>query len=106
MIVLHGSTDPLKRVRLSPDGRTVAAGGDRIGIRLWNLRTIAQPRVVRGLFQCDFAFTPDGAALLTGFYEAVRATGVASGREELVLPVSAAPTVRPVALDPDGRALV
>jgi len=105
MIVLQDSGQPLKRVRLSPDGRTLATGGDRAGIRLWNLRAATQPKIVRGLFPCDIAFTPDGAALLTGFYEAVRSTSVVSGRDELVLSIPAAPHVWPAALYPDGRAL-
>src|SRR5262249_57573941 len=105
MIVLQDSSQPLKRVRLSPDGRTLATGSDRAGIRLWNLRGALQPKLVRGLFQCDITFTPDGTALLTGFYEPIRSTHVVSGRDELVLTIPAAPMVWPAAMYADGRAL-
>jgi WD40 repeat protein len=107
MIVLQDSSQPLKRVRLSPDGRTLATGSDRAGIRLWNLRATSQPKIVAGgrLFQCDITFTRDGTALLTGFYEAIRSTEVVSGREELVLRIPAAPMVWPAAIYADGRAL-
>ncbi|HQX51291.1 MAG TPA: serine/threonine-protein kinase [Planctomycetaceae bacterium] len=64
--VLHGHRNPVNRVAVSPDGRTMATG-DRTGeIRLWQLSTRQQLCELTGLTGevSNLWFSPDGRRLL------------------------------------------
>ncbi|OHV45534.1 serine/threonine-protein kinase [Pseudofrankia sp. BMG5.36] len=65
-------------VAFSPDGRTLAVGGDDQAVRLWDVSEAARPSRVGGTFATTgiieaLAFSPDGGVLATsGFDAAIR----------------------------------
>jgi WD40 repeat protein/serine/threonine protein kinase len=94
-------------VAFSPDGRTLATGGDDV-VRLWEVPT-GQPVAERrqpGMLVQALAFSPDGKLLLTGGeYGSPSFWDVPSGNR-LGQPLDHATAVRAVAFSPDGRTFV
>jgi WD40 repeat protein len=70
---LGSSTNPIRAVAFSPDGRTLAAAGT--GVQLWNVTdpahpaTIGQPLDVYPDEVSSIAFAPDDHTLATGSYD-------------------------------------
>src|SRR5262245_60204368 len=64
---------------MSPDGRTLASGGNDAGVRIWNAATGA---LVKTLPQTDtvnsVAFSPDGRSLAVGVGDPVEASARSS----------------------------
>src|SRR5262249_2783956 len=92
---------------LSPDGRLLATGGQDRAIRLWDMATGKQIRLLSG-HTADvlaLAFAPDGQVLASGGEDrSVKVWSVAEGREVAAL-VGQAQAVAGLAFAPDGRTL-
>jgi WD40 repeat protein len=68
-IVLEGHTDRVRCVAFSPDGTSIATGGDDGSIRVWDPKTGEQRVVLDDPKSRTFwlAFSPDGQLLLASF---------------------------------------
>lgn len=106
---------PVRALAMSPDGRTLASGGDDPAVRLWDVRTGKATASLSGhtdWVQC-LAFSPDGKHLASGGYDgAARLWDVAAGKavRELPAPPVPAPKEPPepviwlsVTFSPDGK---
>jgi WD40 repeat protein len=94
-------------VAFAPDGKTLATGGDRGELFLWDVGTGKELRQCRGhqSVVASVAFSPDGRALVSGGHDGtVRLWEPATGKELRRLAVSA-DAVWSVAFSPDGRHL-
>src|SRR5262249_54851754 len=107
---LRGHTLPVSCLAVSPDGKTVAAGGDagKPGpgeLILWDLEAGRQRRALSGIDAAvrSVAYSPDGT-LLVGATAAgvVKVWDAKTGQVRAILP---APFAGPLAFTPDGRLL-
>ncbi|MFQ5723637.1 MAG: hypothetical protein ACE5G6_04025, partial [Terriglobia bacterium] len=100
-------TDTVYAVVFSPDGRWLASGSGDNSVKLWDVTTGRQARVLLGhlAFVGGAAFSPDGRwlASASGFKDhTVKLWEVATGREVRTLR-GHTDTVWTVAFSPDGR---
>ena len=68
---LTGHTDHVNSISFSPDGTTLASGGDDKTIYLWNAQTGAHQQTLTGHTDdvADIAFSPDGTTLASGSWD-------------------------------------
>ncbi|MDA2913255.1 WD40 repeat domain-containing serine/threonine-protein kinase [Acidobacteriia bacterium AH_259_A11_L15] len=104
---LTDHTDTVYAVVFSPDGRWLASGSGDNSVKLWDVATGRQVRVLLGhvAFVGGVAFSPDGRWLASagGFKDhTVKLWEVATGREVRTLR-GHTDTVWTVAFSPDGR---
>ena len=66
---LRGHTEPLRAVAFSPDGRTLATGGEDRFIRLWQTETGVEMLALPTLnFINQLAFDPAGKTLVAALH--------------------------------------
>jgi WD40 repeat protein len=66
--IMHGESDALRAIAVSPDGRTVAVGDSEAGLLFFDARTyerIGEPLPVRGGVD-SVAYSPDGETVAVG----------------------------------------
>jgi WD40 repeat protein len=111
---LPDSAKDVNVVALSPDGQTLATGGDDRFVRLWNVADPARPMLLNETISHAqviqaAAFSPDGRTLATGGDDrTVRLWNVANPARPEVLgrPIMGhTKTIRSVAFSPGGRTL-
>ncbi|MBI3267862.1 MAG: pentapeptide repeat-containing protein [Planctomycetes bacterium] len=101
------SSSPCSAVRFSPNGMFLASGHENGTVRLWDVATGSELRVLRGHrnWVTSVAFGGDGRTLASGSDDrTVRLWEVATGKEVRVLKGHVG-GVRSVAFDKDGRTL-
>jgi hypothetical protein len=105
---LEGQPNVIVSVAWSPDGRTLAAGGQEGAVTLWDLSTGAIRRTLEGhtAYVGAIAFSPDGRTLVTGSHDgSVRIWDPEEGRERRVLMAQGPAGALCAAYSRDGRRL-
>ncbi|MEY9862660.1 serine/threonine protein kinase [Catenulispora sp. GAS73] len=109
-IILTGHTKAVRSLAFSPDGRTLASGGNDGTIRVWNVAT----GTLRGALAAhtggvvELAFSPDGATIASsGKDKAVRLWNAGTGAMTATLVTDAArpQSIRYLTFSPDGMTL-
>lgn len=106
---LQGHTDGVVALAFSPDGKTLASGGNFRDqtLRLWDVARRRERARLKGHIRAIFAvaFAPDGQTLATGSADStIRLWDPTSGRERTVLQGHVA-QIHALAFSPDSRLL-
>ncbi len=106
---LTGHTDGVVALAFSPDGKTLASGGNFQGqtLRLWDVARRRERARLRGHTRAIFAvaYSPDGQTLATGSADStIRLWDPTTGRERTVLQGHDA-QIHSLAFSPDSRML-
>ncbi|MEV8530615.1 trypsin-like peptidase domain-containing protein [Streptomyces sp. NPDC051211] len=104
---LTGHSKGVRLAVFSPDGHTLATGGDDKTVRLWDVATSKPRRILKGHTNAvtSAAFSPDGSTLATGSHDkTVRLWDVDTGKPRATLK-DHTHLVWSVAFSPDGSTL-
>jgi RNA polymerase sigma factor (sigma-70 family) len=98
----------IRHVAVAPDGRTAAIGGDDTAVRLLDLTTGAQIRVVITYQQSVscVAFSPDGKLLASASYDGAARVHEADTGKEVCQPRSKKGAFVSLCFAPDGKTLL
>jgi WD40 repeat protein len=89
----------------SPDGRSLAQGGNNGNVYIWDTATGALRQTFSGISLWSIAFSPDGRLMFGGAEKSVKILDGQTGALKQTLSV-AGDKVQSVGLSPDGRLLV
>jgi len=95
----------IQSAAVSPDGRLIASGGMDSPVRIWDLATGAELKILRGHTDevCSLAFSPDSKRIVSGSMDkTIRVWNVASEKELMTLRGHDGP-VWSVAISSDGK---
>jgi WD40 repeat protein len=104
--LLRGHTDKVYSVAFSPDGKTLASGGDEKIVRLWDVQKKKQVGVLQHPgWVCSVAFSPDGKLLASGSWDHTVRLWDVGGQEQVAILRGHTGGVQAVAFSPDGKRL-
>jgi Tol biopolymer transport system component/predicted Ser/Thr protein kinase len=100
-------TDAVNSVAFSPDGATLAVGGEGRALALWDVRGRRWLQTLSGPMYNVFAtaFSPDGAILATGGYDGDVQLWDTARRTRIATLSGGANSVSTIAFSPDGKTL-
>jgi serine/threonine protein kinase/Tol biopolymer transport system component len=100
-------TDAVNSVAFSPDGTTLAVGGEGRALALWDVRGRRWLQTLNGPMYNVFttAFSPDGSLLATGGYDGEVQLWDTTRRTRIATLSSDANSVSTIAFSPDGKTL-
>jgi eukaryotic-like serine/threonine-protein kinase len=104
---LHGHRGEVWALAYSPDGKTLASGGDDATIRLWDVVSGTQKKILQGheALVMSLAFSPDGTKIYSSSWDkTVRVWDSATGESLADWRAHDGP-VSNLAISPDGRSL-
>ncbi|WP_353928902.1 WD40 repeat domain-containing protein [Okeanomitos corallinicola TIOX110] len=107
ILTLSGHTAPLRTIVISPDGQTLASGGDDKTIKLWHLQTGQLLRTLTGHTEnlTSLVFSPDGKTLVSSSYDkTIKLWNVQTGKLIRNLSGHSAP-ITSIAISPNGQIL-
>ena len=103
----HTHLDGVMSVAFSPDGQTLASGGSRGAIRLWDVQTRTLKQTIHWAGNIpSVAFSPDGQTLAGANVGYIGLWDVATGRHLQSIGTEEKCNVLDVAFSPDGQTLV
>ena len=103
----HTHLDGVMSVAFSPDGKTLASGGSRGAIRLWDVQTRTLKQTIHWAGNIpSVAFSPDGQTLAGANIGYIGLWDVATGRHLQSIGTEEKCNVLDVAFSPDGQTLV
>ena len=103
---LSGHTEEVWAVAFSPDGKTLASGGDDTSVKLWDVQTGKEKQTLSGhkYKVATLAFSPDGKSLASGSEDyTVKIWDLATGALKQTLNHDYQITA--IAFSPDGNTL-
>ena len=106
-LLTHTPPDIIMSVAFSPDGQTLASGGGRGTIHLWDVLTGTQRQVIHWAGNIpSVAFSPDGQTLAGANIGYIGLWDVATGKHLQSIGTEEKCNVLDVAFSPDGQTLV